>query len=54
MRGRDYVLPEDIQAVYTDVVAHRLILTPSAQAKDRDGAALCGEVLHQVKPPRLR
>ncbi|MGM9537350.1 MAG: AAA family ATPase [Candidatus Onthomonas sp.] len=54
MRGRDYVLPEDIQSVYTDVVAHRLILTPSAQAKDRDGAALCGEVLHQVNPPRLR
>lgn len=54
MRGRDYVLPEDIQSVYTDVVAHRLILTPSAKAKDRDGAALCGEILRQVRPPRLR
>lgn len=54
MRGRDYVLPEDVQAVFTDVVAHRLILTPAAQARDRGGVVLCREVLRQIKAPRLR
>lgn len=54
MRGRDYVLPEDIQTVFTDVVAHRLILTASVQAKDRSGTALCGELLRRIAPPRLR
>ncbi|MFR6394103.1 MAG: AAA family ATPase [Oscillospiraceae bacterium] len=28
MYGRDYVLPEDVQAVFADVCAHRLILAP--------------------------
>ena len=30
-RGRDYVLPEDVQAVATSVLAHRLIMAPEAR-----------------------
>lgn len=54
MRGRDYVLPEDVRYVFPDVIAHRLILTPAAQARDQGAIALTGEILDQVAPPRLR
>ncbi|MFR1974978.1 MAG: AAA family ATPase [Oscillospiraceae bacterium] len=30
MAGRDYVLPDDVAAVFADVCAHRLILSPKA------------------------
>jgi MoxR-like ATPase len=30
--GRDYALPEDVQAVAGPVLAHRLILAPEARA----------------------
>ena len=33
MRGRDYVNPEDVADVFSDVVRHRLILSPRAQAE---------------------
>ncbi len=31
-RGRDYVLPEDVQAVAESVLAHRLIMAPESRA----------------------
>ena len=35
LRGRDYVVPEDVQCIWRDVIAHRLILAPGVvrQAK---------------------
>ena len=32
VRGRDYVLPEDVSLVFGDVVPHRLLLSPRAEA----------------------
>lgn len=32
LRGRDYVVPEDVQAVYYDVFGHRVTLNPKAKA----------------------
>lgn len=28
LRGRDYVIPEDVQCIWTDAIAHRLLLAP--------------------------
>ena len=51
-RGRDYVNPEDVSAVFGDVVTHRLILSPRAQAQgDFHPAA---EILRQVPAPEIR
>ena len=51
VRGRDYVIPEDVADIFRDTVAHRLVLTPGCDGTQQD---LLGEVLHMVHPPRLR
>lgn len=51
VRGRDYVIPEDVADIFRDTVAHRLILTPGCDGTQQDPL---GEVLHMVHPPRLR
>lgn len=50
LRERNYVVPEDVQSVFFDVCAHRLILRPQAQV---DGITVCdilAEILQQIKP----
>lgn len=51
LRGRDYVLPEDVQCIWVDAVAHRLILAPGAEA---DANAAARRLLKAVEPPRVR
>ena len=48
IRGRDYVLPDDVTELFRDTVAHRLILTDAAGTGDP-----LGDVLSSVRPPRL-
>ena len=45
--GRDYVLPDDIQAVFPAVTDHRLGLLGTAKGT---GAALSETLLHAVAP----
>lgn len=54
LSGRDYCLPSDIQSVFCETVAHRLILTPRAQSQGRTARAILEELLHTNKPPRVR
>ena len=35
LSGRGFVVPDDVQAVAVPVLAHRLLLTPDAQAARR-------------------
>ena len=35
LAGRDYVIPEDVKALYLPVCAHRLILRPENETLDR-------------------
>ena len=49
IRGRDYVLPDDVTELFWDTVAHRLILTDAAGTGDP-----LGDVLSSVRPPRLK
>lgn len=49
VRGRDYVLPEDVCLVFCDVVPHRLLLSPRAEAdRSFDPAS---ELLERVPAP---
>ena len=50
--GRDYVNPEDVSMVFSDVVTHRLILSPRAQAEG--GFHPAAEILRQVPAPEPR
>ncbi len=49
--GRDYVIPEDVSLVFRDVVTHRLLLSPRAEATA--GADPAKEILRSVAPPRI-
>jgi MoxR-like ATPase len=49
--GRDYVLPEDVQAVGAAVLAHRVILAPEARTAGLTGADAVQEALEQTPVP---
>lgn len=53
VRGRDYVLPEDIGHVFFDVVAHRLVLNPKARVNHIKVEDIVTQILAQVTPPKL-
>jgi len=51
--GRDYVLPDDVQAMAEPVLAHRLILKPEAGLQDMTAERLIRNFVNQVKVPVL-
>jgi MoxR-like ATPase len=50
--GRSYVVPEDVKALATHVIAHRLMLTPEAELRGRGPAELVAEALGRVPVPQ--
>ena len=50
LRERNYVVPEDVQSVFFDVCAHRLILRPQAQVDGITARDILTEILQQIKP----
>lgn len=52
IRGRDFVVPEDVQQVFTNVCAHRLVLRPQAQVEGISAENLLEEIMDKVKPPK--
>ena len=48
--GRDYVIPEDVQNVFADVCAHRLVMRPQAQVEGVTARALLEDILTKVRP----
>lgn len=54
LRGRDYVTPGDVKEVFAHTVAHRLILSPAAEAKNLTAEAVAGRILNAVPAPNLR
>ena len=51
LSGRDFVAPEDIQAVAPDVLRHRLVLSFEAEADGVDAASVIAGVLDGVGVP---
>jgi MoxR-like ATPase len=49
--GRDYVLPDDIKALAEPVLAHRLVLQPSARQHRREAGTLIAEILERLPVP---
>jgi MoxR-like ATPase len=49
--GREYLVPDDIKAVATAVLSHRLILGPEARSAGLGGAALVAEALEKTPVP---
>jgi MoxR-like ATPase len=53
LRGRDYVLPQDVADLAVDVLAHRLVLTYEALADEVPAGRLVEQVLEAVDPPQV-
>jgi MoxR-like ATPase len=51
MRGRDYVLPDDVKALVVSTFAHRIILGPAARLRDLDAEQIVLEILENVPVP---
>ncbi len=51
LKERNYVIPEDVQAVFLDVCAHRLVLRPQARVDGVTARTLLEEILATVRPP---
>ena len=54
LQGRDYVIPEDVQAVFADVCAHRVILTQKARLSGVTAEQVLSELLKTVEVPDTR
>jgi MoxR-like ATPase len=51
LRGRDYVLPEDVSELVPDVLRHRLVLSYQALAEGISADDLIATLLKKVRPP---
>ena len=52
-RGRDYVLPDDVAAIYSYTVAHRLILKQEAKLNRVDASDILTELRRTVEVPYI-
>lgn len=51
LRGRTYVVPEDVKALAPDVLRHRVLLTFEAEAEDISADAVIRRILEAVSVP---
>jgi len=51
MKGRDYILPDDVKALCVPTFAHRLILAPAARLRDLDAEQIVTEIINSVPVP---
>lgn len=50
LRERNYVIPEDVQEVFADVCAHRLVLRPQARVDGVNAREILTSLLQEVRP----
>jgi MoxR-like ATPase len=48
LRGRDYVIPDDIKTLVPLTLAHRLIIKPESQLRGRSTTAILEEILENI------
>jgi MoxR-like ATPase len=51
IRGRSYVIPDDIKLLTKATLAHRLIITPAARVRGMTSTAILDEILQTVAVP---
>ena len=53
VQGRNYVIPEDVQRIFVDVAAHRLVLKQKAKLGHVEELDVLTEILEQVATPQV-
>ena len=51
VRGREYVIPDDVKALAKPVLIHRLVLSTDATLSDVTASEVVEEILDRVEPP---
>lgn len=53
LRGRDYVLPDDIKFIVAPILAHRLILSPESRLRKVTAEQVVQDVVSEIAVPTL-
>lgn len=53
MSARDYVIPKDVQTVFKDVAAHRMVLDSRARYQEKSAREILDEILTEVPQPKV-
>ncbi len=53
IRGRDYVLPQDVRELATDALHHRIVLSYEALAAEVGADSIVASVLEVVPVPEI-
>ena len=53
LRGRNYVLPDDVKRVAGPVLTHRMILKPESRLRKVTAAKVVEEVVAEIAVPTL-
>jgi MoxR-like ATPase len=53
LQGRDYVIPGDIQPLFADTIAHRLVLRPGAQHENITAEKILSDIINSVKTLKI-
>ncbi len=52
MRGRDYVIPDDVKELAVPLLAHRVVASPDAQIEGKSTESVIRSLLEEVPAPR--
>ncbi len=50
LNERNYIIPEDIQAVFIDVCAHRIVLRPQSKVEGTTAKDVLLEIMERIRP----
>ncbi len=52
VRGRDFVIPDDVKRLAVPLMRHRIVLTPAAEIEGATSDRALGEIIEQTAAPR--
>ena len=53
LRGRNYVLPDDVKRVAGPVLTHRMILRPESRLRKVTAAAVVDDIVAEIAVPAI-
>lgn len=53
IKGRDFVIPDDVKFIAPDVLSHRILLTPEARLMKRTTREVVSEILENIEVPMI-
>ena len=52
--GRDYVIPDDVMYICSDVFSHRIILSSKARIAEKNADSVIAEIIKQTSVPQIK